>query len=49
MDGEIHQLASAMLALMFAGVMLVGGQLFIEYRAAHSPPVRQIITTSLPL
>jgi hypothetical protein len=33
MDGEIHQLASAMLTLTFAGVMLVVGQLFIEYQA----------------
>jgi hypothetical protein len=49
MDGEIHQLASAMLTLIFAGVMLVGGHLFIEYRAAHFPPVRQITSAFLPL
>jgi hypothetical protein len=31
-DNEIPQLASAMLILAFAAVMLVAGQLFIEYR-----------------
>ena len=30
---EIPQLASAMLALAFAAIMLVAGQLFIEYRS----------------
>ncbi len=30
---EISQLASAMLALAFAAVMLVAGHLFIEYRS----------------
>ena len=30
MDGEFHQLASAMLVLVFAAVMLVAGLLFIE-------------------
>jgi hypothetical protein len=30
MDGELHQLASAMLVLAFAAVMLVTGLLFIE-------------------
>jgi hypothetical protein len=49
MDGQIHQLASAMLALTFAGVMLVGEQLFTEYRATHSPLARQVTTASLPL
>jgi hypothetical protein len=49
MDGEIHQLASAMLTLTFAGVMLVVGQLFIEYQASRFPLARQITTASLPL
>ena len=30
MDGEIHQVASAMLVLAFAAVMLVIGLLYIE-------------------
>jgi hypothetical protein len=30
MNGEIHQLASAMLVLAFAAVMLVTGLLYIE-------------------
>jgi hypothetical protein len=30
MDGELHQLASAMLVLAFAAVMLVTGLLFID-------------------
>ena len=30
------QLASAMLALAFAAVMLVAGRLFIEYRSTNS-------------
>jgi len=30
MDGEFHQLASAMLVLVFAAVMLVTGLLYIE-------------------
>jgi hypothetical protein len=33
---DIHQLASAMLALAFAAVMLVAGQLFIEYRSTNN-------------
>jgi hypothetical protein len=33
---EIPQLASAMLALAFAAVMLVAGQLFIEYRSTNN-------------
>ena len=34
---EISQLATAMLAIVFAAVILVWGQLFIEYRAAKNP------------
>ena len=33
---EIPQLASAMLAVAFAAVMLVAGQLFIEYRSTNN-------------
>lgn len=35
MDGEFHQLASAMLVLVFAAVMLVTGLLFIERSGSH--------------
>jgi hypothetical protein len=45
---EIHQLASAMLAIAFAAVMLVAGQLFIEYRASKYPLVQAIQTASMP-
>jgi hypothetical protein len=34
---EVHQLATAMLAIAFAAVMLVAGQLFIENRSARLP------------
>jgi hypothetical protein len=34
---EVHQLATAMLAIAFAAVMLVAGQLFIENRSAAAP------------
>ena len=33
---QVPQLASAMLALAFAAVMLVAGQLFIEYRSTSN-------------
>jgi hypothetical protein len=51
---EIHQLASAMLAIAFAAVMLVAGQLFIEYRANKYPankyPMVQTVKTAyMPL
>jgi len=46
---EIDQLASAMLAIAFAVVMLVAGQLFIEYRASRYPVVEPVQTASLPL
>ena len=45
---ELSQLASAMLAIAFAAVMLVAGQLFIEYRANKYPLV-QVVTASKPL
>lgn len=46
---EIHQLASAMLAIAFAAVMLVAGQLFIEHRANKYPLVQIVQTASMPL
>jgi hypothetical protein len=33
---EVPQLASAMLALAFAAIMLVAGRLFIEYRSTKN-------------
>ena len=45
---EIDQLASAMLAIAFAAVMLVAGQLFIEYRANKYPLVQAVQTPSMP-
>jgi hypothetical protein len=36
---EVPQLASAMLTVAFAAVMLVATQLFIEYRSTKSPLV----------
>jgi hypothetical protein len=46
---EIHQLASAMLAIAFAAVMLVAGQSFIEYRANKYPLVQVVQTAPMPL
>jgi len=46
---EAHQLASAILAITFAAVMFVAGQLFIEYRASNHPLVQAVKTASLPL
>src|SRR6267154_5441366 len=34
---ELSQLANAMVAVVFAAVLLVGGQWFIEHRAAKNP------------
>jgi len=42
------QLASAMLALAFAAVMLVAGQLFIEYRST-STAVKPVAMKNAPL
>jgi hypothetical protein len=46
---ETHQLASAMLAIAFAAVMLVAGQLFIEYRTNKYPVAQAVQTASRPL
>ena len=40
------QLASAMLAVSFAAVMLVGGQLFIEYRSTKTVFVPVVLRTA---
>jgi hypothetical protein len=34
---ELSQLANAMVTVVFAAVLLVGGQWFIEHRAAKNP------------
>ena len=36
---DTHQLVVAMLVLVWAGVMLVTGQLYMEYREARAPTV----------
>ena len=47
---EIPQLASAMLALAFAAVMLVAGQLFIEYRSTNNAFTPTVVkTAAMPL
>jgi hypothetical protein len=45
---EVPQLATAMLAIAFAAVMLVTGQLFIEKRAAMVPAAPAAITARVP-
>jgi hypothetical protein len=43
---EVPQLASAMLALAFAAVMLVAGQLFIEYRSTNNAFELAVVKTA---
>ena len=45
---ELHQLATAMLAIAFAAVMLVAGQLFIENRSARLPAAPTALMASVP-
>jgi hypothetical protein len=45
---EIHQLATAMLAIVFAAVMLVAGQLFIENRSARLLAAPTALMGSVP-
>jgi hypothetical protein len=42
---EVHQLATALLAIAFAGVMLVAGQLFIENGSARLPAARALMAS----
>jgi hypothetical protein len=44
---EVPQLASAMLAIAFAAVMLVAGQLYIEHMAQRLLPVIPAALTGL--
>ena len=46
---EVNQLASAMLALAFAAVMLVAGQLYLESRTARLTPSPAALTALVPL
>ena len=46
MNGEIHQLASAMLVLAFAAVMLVTGLLYIE--RSPTPFAVHVPETAIP-
>jgi hypothetical protein len=45
---EVPQLAAAMLAIAFAAVMLVAGQLFIENRSATLPTASTALMASVP-
>jgi hypothetical protein len=45
---EFHQLATALLAIAFAAVMLVAGQLFIENRSARLPAAPTAPLASVP-
>jgi hypothetical protein len=45
---EIPQLASAMLAIAFAAVTLVAGQLYIENKSARLTAVPAALTGSVP-
>jgi hypothetical protein len=45
---EVPQLATAMLAIAFAAVMLVAGQLFIEKRSATLPAAPAALMASVP-
>ena len=45
---EVPQLATAMLAIAFAAVMLVAGQLYIENRSARLPAVPAALMASVP-
>ena len=49
---EVTQLASAMLVIAFAAVMLLAGQLYIESRESKSvriPPAPAVQIASIPL
>jgi hypothetical protein len=45
---EVHQLASAMLTVAFAAVMLVAGQMFIEHRSMKHPLAAPLLTAVMP-
>ena len=45
---EVSQLASAMLAIAFAAVMLVAGQLYIENASARLPAGPAALMASVP-
>jgi hypothetical protein len=44
---EVNQLATAILAIAFAAVMLVAGQLFIENRSARLPSAPAALMASV--
>src|ERR1700748_3373782 len=45
---EFHQLATAMLAIAFAAMMLVASQLFVETRSARLPTAPTAPLASMP-
>jgi hypothetical protein len=46
---EVSQLASAMLAIAFAAVMLVAGQLYIQSRPERVAAIPAALTASMPV
>jgi len=44
---ELSQLATAMVAVVFAAVLLVWGQLFIEYRTAKNPVMPGLLAATV--
>jgi hypothetical protein len=46
---EVNQLASAMLAIAFAAVMLVAGQLYIQSRPERLAAIPVALTASVPV
>jgi hypothetical protein len=46
---EVNQLASAMLAIAFAAVMLVAGQLYIQSRPERVTATPVALTASVPV
>jgi len=43
---EMSQLANAMVAVVFAAVLLVAGQLFVQYRAAKNPGMPDLVAAT---
>ena len=46
---EVSQLASGMLAIAFAAVMLVAGQLYIQSRSERLTAIPAALTASVPV
>jgi hypothetical protein len=46
---EVHQLASALLTIVFAAVMFVVGHLYIENKSTRIPTVQAFVQWTNPL